>query len=58
MPGVGMFDGLCDREEGNGASLKSRARQMHGATIGFADLQYIGNTALPDFPGCPALPEA
>jgi choline dehydrogenase-like flavoprotein len=36
MPGVGMFDGLCDREEGYGASLKKRARQMYGTTIGFA----------------------
>jgi hypothetical protein len=25
--------------------------------IGFADLQYIGNTALPEFPGCPPLSE-
>src|SRR5579864_1586753 len=30
VPSVGMFDGLCDREEGYGASLKSRARQMYG----------------------------
>ena len=26
--------------------------------IGFADLQYMGNTALRDFPGCPPLSEA
>lgn len=26
--------------------------------IGIADLQYIGNTALREFPGCPPLPEA
>jgi gluconate 2-dehydrogenase gamma chain len=26
--------------------------------IGIADLQYIGNTALSEFPGCPPVPEA
>jgi len=26
--------------------------------IGIADLQYIGNTTLREFPGCPSLPEA
>src|SRR6266404_5575631 len=36
MPGVGMFDGLCHREEGYGAGLKQRARQVYGTTIGFS----------------------
>jgi gluconate 2-dehydrogenase gamma chain len=31
---------------------------FYTSKIGIADLQYIGNTALPDFPGCPTLPEA
>ena len=36
MPGVGMFDGLCDREEGYGLDLKQRARRNYGTTISFA----------------------
>jgi choline dehydrogenase-like flavoprotein len=36
MPGVGMFDRLCDREEGYGADLKARARKSYGTTISFA----------------------
>ena len=36
MPGVGMFDGLCHEEEGYGAQLKKRARQVYGTYIGFA----------------------
>ncbi len=36
MPGVGMFNELCRREEGYGASLKKRARQTYGTTIHFA----------------------
>jgi choline dehydrogenase-like flavoprotein len=36
MPDVGMFGGLCDREEGYGLGLKRRARQTYGTTIGFA----------------------
>src|ERR1700724_1144304 len=36
MPGVGMFHELCHDEEGYGATLKTRARQMYGSTIGFA----------------------
>jgi gluconate 2-dehydrogenase gamma chain len=31
---------------------------FYTSKIGIADLQYIGNTAMPDFPGCPTLPEA
>src|SRR5260370_36025881 len=36
MPGAGMFDDLCDEEEGYGAKLKQRARQVYGTHIGFA----------------------
>jgi choline dehydrogenase-like flavoprotein len=36
MPGVGMFDELCHDEEGYGATLKSRARQLYGTTVGFS----------------------
>jgi choline dehydrogenase-like flavoprotein len=36
MPGVGMFDSLCHREEGYGAALKQRARKAYGTTIGFS----------------------
>ena len=36
MPNVGMFDILCRREEGYGASLKKRARETYGTTIHFA----------------------
>jgi choline dehydrogenase-like flavoprotein len=36
MPGVGMFDGLCRDEEGYGAQLKQRARQVYGTTVGFS----------------------
>jgi hypothetical protein len=31
---------------------------FYTSKIGIADLQYIGNTALREFPGCPSLPEA
>jgi gluconate 2-dehydrogenase gamma chain len=31
---------------------------FYTSKIGIADLQYIGNSALPEFPGCPPLPEA
>jgi len=31
---------------------------FYTSEIGIADLQYIGNTALPDFPGCPPLPDS
>ncbi len=30
---------------------------FYTSKIGIADLQYIGNTALREFPGCPSLPE-
>jgi gluconate 2-dehydrogenase gamma chain len=40
----------------------ARLRQMtcdafYTSKIGIADLQYIGNTALAEFPGCPPVPE-
>ena len=36
MPGLGMFDGLCHREEGYGLSLKRRARQVYGTSVGMS----------------------
>src|SRR5271168_655807 len=36
MPGVGEFDDLLHEEEGYGATLKKRARQMYGTGIGLA----------------------
>src|SRR3984957_7497481 len=36
MPGVGEFDGVCERYEGYGASLKQRCRSMYGSFIGCA----------------------
>jgi gluconate 2-dehydrogenase gamma chain len=30
---------------------------FYSSEVGFKDLQYIGNTALKEFPGCPAPPE-
>jgi gluconate 2-dehydrogenase gamma chain len=45
-----------------GVAFFSRLRNMtcagfYTSKIGIADLQYIGNTALAEFPGCPPLPE-
>jgi gluconate 2-dehydrogenase gamma chain len=45
-----------------GIAFFSRLRDMtctgfYTSKIGIADLQYIGNTALAGFPGCPPLPE-
>jgi gluconate 2-dehydrogenase gamma chain len=31
---------------------------FYSSKIGIADLQYIGNTSVHEFPGCPALPDA
>lgn len=31
---------------------------FYTSKIGIADLQYIGNMAIPEFPGCPPLPQA
>jgi choline dehydrogenase-like flavoprotein len=36
MPGVGMFRHLCHEEEGYGATLKRRAREVYGTTVGFS----------------------
>jgi choline dehydrogenase-like flavoprotein len=36
MPGVGEFDDLLEEEEGYGAGLKKRARQVYGTGIGLA----------------------
>jgi len=36
MPGVGMFDHLCHREEGYGVQLKQRARQVYGTYVGLS----------------------
>jgi gluconate 2-dehydrogenase subunit 3-like protein len=45
-----------------GIAFFARLRDMtctgfYTSKIGIADLQYIGNTALSEFPGCPPLPE-
>jgi hypothetical protein len=45
-----------------GIAFFARLRQMtcdafYTSKIGIADLQYIGNTALAEFPGCPPVPE-
>ncbi len=45
-----------------GIAFFARLRQMtcdafYTSKIGIADLQYIGNTALTEFPGCPPIPE-
>jgi choline dehydrogenase-like flavoprotein len=36
MPGVGEFDGVCERYEGYGLALKERCRTMYGSFVGFA----------------------
>jgi choline dehydrogenase-like flavoprotein len=36
LPSVGMFDELCDEEEGYGATLKQRARKTYGTGIGMS----------------------
>ena len=36
MPSVGMFDGLCHREEGYGLALKQRAREEYGTGVWFS----------------------
>lgn len=46
-----------------GIAFFTRLRQMtcdafYTSKIGIADLQYIGNTALAEFPGCPPIPES
>ncbi len=36
LPSVGSFDGVCQREEGYGASLKQKCRKSYGTVIGFS----------------------
>ena len=36
MPGVGMFDDLCDDTEGYGVSLKQACRKSYGTVLGFS----------------------
>src|SRR5215472_16050523 len=36
MPGVGMFDEMCRREEGYGLDLKRRAREEYGTGVWFS----------------------
>ena len=44
-----------------GLGLRSLRRMTcdayYTSKIGIADLQYVGNTALREFPGCPAIPD-
>ncbi|HKS81175.1 MAG TPA: gluconate 2-dehydrogenase subunit 3 family protein [Candidatus Acidoferrales bacterium] len=51
-----------DHTLSQGVAFFSLMRSMtcdafYTSKIGIEDLQYIGNTSLADFPGCPALPE-
>jgi choline dehydrogenase-like flavoprotein len=36
LPGAGMFDGVCERQEGYGLTLKQNCRKSYGTVIGFA----------------------
>jgi choline dehydrogenase-like flavoprotein len=36
MPGIGMFDDVCDEFEGYGTDLKRTCRKRYGTSIGFA----------------------
>jgi choline dehydrogenase-like flavoprotein len=36
MPGIGMFHGVCDDEEGYGVGLKQTCRKRYGTHIGFS----------------------
>jgi gluconate 2-dehydrogenase gamma chain len=52
-----------DRALSQGVSFFAFLRRLtcdgfYTSKIGIADLSYIGNTALREFPGCPPLPEA
>ena len=53
----------CDPTLSQGVAFFARLRQMtcdgfYTSKIGIEDLQYIGNTALSSFPGCPPFPES
>jgi len=52
----------ADRSLSQGVAFFAELRDMtcdgfYTSKIGIEDLQYIGNTALAEFPGCPPLPE-
>ena len=52
-----------DRALSQGVSFFSFLRRLtcdgfYTSKIGIADLGYIGNTALREFPGCPPVPES
>ena len=56
-------NGKKDPSLSQGVAFFSFLRNMtcdgfYTSKIGIADLQYIGNTSLRDFPGCPTLPES
>jgi gluconate 2-dehydrogenase gamma chain len=56
-------NGLRDASLTQGIAFFSFLRKLtfdgfYSSKIGIADLQYIGNTSVREFPGCPALPEA
>jgi choline dehydrogenase-like flavoprotein len=36
MPGVGHFDGVCEKYEGYGSALKQQCRRSYGTAIGFS----------------------
>ena len=53
----------ADPSLAQGIAFFARLRQMtcdafYTSKIGIEDLQYIGNTALAEFPGCPPIPES
>jgi gluconate 2-dehydrogenase gamma chain len=53
---------IADASLSQGAAFFSTLRNFtcdgfYTSKIGIADLQYIGNTAVAEFPGCPPLPE-
>jgi hypothetical protein len=54
---------VADSSVGPGVEFFSFLRRLttdafYTSEIGIKDLQYIGNTFLPEFPGCPPVPEA
>jgi len=56
-------NGEKDPALGQGVAFFALLRRMtcdgfYTSKIGIADLQYIGNTTLREFPGCPPVPEA
>jgi len=54
---------IADPSLSQGVAFFARLRQItcdgfYTSKIGIEDLQYIGNTAIASFPGCPTLPES